>query len=270
LPLIAWCRARPDHPEVDRLVEELLTARQDGHWLTTQGNAWAMLGLAAYARHVEGAREPAAGAVKWAADERRFEFPAAARTFETVFQGASPGGAPPLWLDNPQGQRWFAQATITGHATVREQPRQDRGFALQRRYELVADDGARREFKDARVGDRVLVTLRLEVRQVAHFVAVDDPLPALFEAVNPAFTSRATAAGDDVGENWVSDFRELRADRALFFCDRLAPGTYVLRYLARVRGAGEALAPAAKIEEMYHPERFGLTETLRVRAVSSL
>jgi len=30
--------------------------------------------------------------------------------------------------------------------------------------------------------------------------------------------------------------------------------------------AGEAIAPAAKIEEMYHPERFGVTETLRVRA----
>lgn len=263
--LMAWCRVQPDHPEVDRLVAELLDARRDGHWITTQGDAWALLGLAAYARQVEGALLAGNGVVKWAADERAFELPAVARTFETTFQASSPDGAPPLWLENPQQRRWFAQATITGHARVVEQPRQDRGFALQRRYELVADDGRLRPFEAGHVGDRVLVTLRLEVRQPAHFVAVDDPLPAVFEAVNPEFKSRATSAGELAGSDWVSDFRELRADRALFFCDRLGPGTYVLRYLARVRGAGEALAPAAKAEEMYHPERFGLTETLRVR-----
>jgi hypothetical protein len=32
-----------------------------------------------------------------------------------------------------------------------------------------------------------------------------------------------------------------------------------LRYLARVRAVGAATAPAAKVEEMYHPERLGLT-----------
>jgi hypothetical protein len=38
-----------------------------------------------------------------------------------------------------------------------------------------------------------------------------------------------------------------------------------LRYLARVISAGDAIAPSAKIEEMYHPERMGTTETLRVQ-----
>jgi hypothetical protein len=37
-----------------------------------------------------------------------------------------------------------------------------------------------------------------------------------------------------------------------------------LRYLARVISAGDAIAPSAKIEEMYHPERMGTTETARV------
>jgi len=31
-----------------------------------------------------------------------------------------------------------------------------------------------------------------------------------------------------------------------------------------VRAAGNVTAPSAKIEEMYHPERFGLTETVQL------
>ena len=58
---------------------------------------------------------------------------------------------------------------------------------------------------------------------------------------------------------WSSDYKELRADRAVFFCDHLYAGRFRLQYLARVRAAGTATAPAAKIEEMYHPDRFAET-----------
>jgi hypothetical protein len=98
-------------------------------------------------------------------------------------------------------------------------------------------------------------------------VVVDDPLPAIFEAINPAFKSQETMAGQRLGIDWMSDHQELRDDRALFFADDLAPGDYTIRYLARVRAAGTATAPAAKIEEMYHPERFGLTETLQLTSL---
>jgi uncharacterized protein YfaS (alpha-2-macroglobulin family) len=118
------------------------------------------------------------------------------------------------------------------------------------------------------VGDRVLVTLRITTPRVAHFVAVDDPLPALFEAVNPEFKTQQTRASAAVDVDWVSDFPELRDDRALFFCDWLAPGTHTLRYLARVRAAGVAIVPGTKVEEMYRPERFGLTETQKLEAIA--
>jgi uncharacterized protein YfaS (alpha-2-macroglobulin family) len=59
----------------------------------------------------------------------------------------------------------------------------------------------------------------------------------------------------------------LRDDRAVFFADHLEPGDYTIRYLARVRAAGTATAPSARIEEMYHPERFGLTETMQVTSL---
>ena len=67
---------------------------------------------------------------------------------------------------------------------------------------------------------------------------------------------------------WRSDHREFRADRALFFSDHIyAAGRYEVRYLTRVRAAGTATAPGAKVEEMYHPEHFGLSETMTLTAL---
>ena len=95
-------------------------------------------------------------------------------------------------------------------------------------------------------------------------MAIDDPLPAVFEAVNPEFKTQAMA-GQALSNVYASDFTELRDDRALFFSNSMWPGKHQIRYLARVRATGSATAPPAKIEEMYHPERFGLSASLVVK-----
>src|SRR5262249_16649965 len=173
----------------------------------------------------------------------------------------------PLSLANPKGGLLFTQVKMEARPPVAKQPRQDRGFSLQRNYQKLNDDGSLSNFDSLGVGDRVLVTLQLEVRKAAHFVALDDALPAIFEAVNPEFRTQAMR-GPITTVDWVSNYRELRKDRALFFCDHLAPGSYSVTYLARVRAAGTVIAPPAKIEEMYHPERFGLSEAIEVKSTA--
>jgi uncharacterized protein YfaS (alpha-2-macroglobulin family) len=264
--LLAWCRYQPANDQVDILVEELFKTRQDAHWTTTQGNAWAIYALAEYATRIERAAKTVAGSVTWGPVSRDFRLHDKASTFETSFVTAREMVNVPLTLSNPQQQLLFTQVKLEARPRATQQPRQDRGFALQRRYALVADDGTIRELRQPRVGDLVLITLRLEVRQPAHYVAIDDPLPAVFEAVNPKFKSQTTRAG--VAQmDWVSNFHELRTDRALFFCDHIAPGNYTISYLARVRAAGTATAPGAKVEEMYHPDRFGLAESVEVTSL---
>jgi uncharacterized protein YfaS (alpha-2-macroglobulin family) len=108
------------------------------------------------------------------------------------------------------------------------------------------------------------VELSFKVEREARYLALNDPLPSVFEPVHPEFKSQATVTGEALSPGWGADFQELRDDRALFFRDWVTPGTYSVRYLARVRAAGTAIAPAAKIEEMYHPDRFGQTATERV------
>ncbi len=107
-----------------------------------------------------------------------------------------------------------------------------------------------------------MVTLNLSVRETARWVVIDDALPSIFEAVNPELKTQAARSATSVEREssfWMSNFREIRKDRCLSFANWVAPGNYTFRYLARVRAAGTVTAPSAKVEEMYHPERCGLS-----------
>jgi uncharacterized protein YfaS (alpha-2-macroglobulin family) len=269
--LLAWSQFRPNDHEVDVLVEELLRSQREGRWGNTQSNAWALLGLTKYASQLETGEKQASGYVDYAGKRHPFQLDEEIRTFAEArpIAKANPAATPvPLLLGNPQARTLFTQVKLEARPPVGLQPRQDRGFMLQRSYQKVNDDGSLTKAESLGVGDRVLVTLKLEVRQPAHFVAVDDALPAVFEAVNPEFKTQEMRDVSSARDNWYSDYLELRHDRALFFRNHLAPGSYTITYLARVRAAGEVIAPPAKIEEMYHPDRFGLSEAVKVKSTA--
>lgn len=268
IQLLAWLREDPNDPRLDTLAEELLHTQQQGRWTTTQGNAWGLLALADHVARIESAHPAGAGTLEWAAERRPFQLSAQPRVFETVFTLQANPGQRELTLENPDRGPLFARALVEFRPAATRQPRQDRGFGLRRRYELLDDDGKLQDLKQARVGDRVVVTLEIETRQAARYVAVEDPMPAVLEPSHPEFASRETRAGHALEMDWWSDFHEFRHDRALFFRDFLPPGHHRLQYLARVRAAGTVVAPGAKIEEMYHPERFGLSETVELQTRS--
>lgn len=260
--LLAWVEHRPDDRIVDTLVSNLMREQKAAHWGTTQGDAWALLALTDYAWRVEGKLQPADAQLEWGGQSIPFHLDAGTHFFtQSIALSNSPGAM--LGLLNASSSRLYTCVSIEARPPETPQPRQDRGFGLQRYYERLDDDNQPQDLRGLRVGDRVLITLRLSVRETARYVVIDDALPAILEAVNPEFkTQEARAAGGAAGANcWTSDFREIRKDRCLSFADWVAPGAYTLRYVARVRAAGAATAPSAKVEEMYHPERCGISET---------
>jgi len=267
LQLLAWSRHRPKTPRVEELARELFSERQGGHWWTTQGNAWALIAMGDYLKSSESANKAVNGRVAWGDQAQPFKLGSKAETTTRELAITPESANARFRIEKAKAGVLFSEVTVESYPKLGAQPAQDRGYALRRRYAKVEDDGTLSEAKDLRVGDRVLVTLDLEVRKAASYLAIDDPLPAILEAVNPAFKSQATRAGEKLGTDWMSDFRELREDRAMFFADRIVPGNYTLRYLARCSAAGTATAPSAKVEEMYHPERFGLTESMQVTSL---
>ena len=260
--LMAWTHCKPKSNEVGRLTAELLGSRRGGHWRTTQENAWALLAFSQYFTLVEREVKPVSGTLAQKARAVPFQLTKKQFTETTRFEFAPSNPPGPLSVANPKRAQLFGESRFVMRPPVADQPRQDRGYAVSRSYRKIAADGSLAEPADLQVGDRVVVTLRVATPRPGHFVAIDDPLPAILEAVNPEFRTQQGAA--DVRDFWRADYREVRADRVLYFCDHLPPGAYTFSYLARVRTAGTVMAPATKVEEMYRPERFGLSDTAKL------
>lgn len=265
LHLLAWTTYEPRSPRVDDLAVELFRRRSNGHWGTTQANVWSLLALASYLRQVETGEKNANGEVSWARATAPFTVSKDKPLTTTTFAIVNETAAQPIRV-NKSGGTIFSEVTVEAKPRVTERPHQDSGYSITRRYAKVGDDGRLSVAENLKVGDRILITLDVDVRRRATYLAVEDPLPAVLEAINPEFKSQEVIGGQRLGTEWVSDYHELREDRAVFFADLLYPGRYTLRYLARVISAGDVIAPSAKIEEMYHPERFGTTETMHMRA----
>lgn len=264
LQLLCWSRHRAKSPQTEALADQLFDLRRGGHWWTTQGNVWSLLSMGDYLARTERDNRATSAQLAWGGEKSTLKLGAKAETKAQTFPTAAGNAREPLTLSAPKAGRLYSEVRVESYPSLRDQPAQDRGYSLRRRYAKVEDDGTLGDVNQLRVGDRVLVTLTLEVRQRATYVAVEDPLPAVFEAVNPNFKTQQMRAGENLGADFLSDYRELREDRALFFADSVWPGSYTIRYLARVVAAGSATAPSAKIEEMYHPERCGLTESQKL------
>ncbi|MGH9966263.1 MAG: hypothetical protein ACREBG_00300 [Pyrinomonadaceae bacterium] len=123
-------------------------------------------------------------------------------------------------------------------------------------------------------GARVRVRVTLVAPERRYHVALVDPLPAGFEALNPvlATTGSIPEKKEDVTESgqwrrrtvWF-DHQNLRDERAEAFTSLLWEGVYTYSYVARATTPGVFIVPPPKVEEMYSPETFGRGKTDHVR-----
>ena len=263
--LMAWSRHQPESVAVTDLVTQLLANRQRGHWYTTQGNAWAVLALSDYVTRVERPGSATDGSFVFNGTARPFAFDGKPGCFSEEFP-LSRGAVPVLTMRNSGGSPIFVQVSVAVCPSVLPPAQSSAGYTIRRSYQKILDDGSLADSADLKVGDRVLVRLDVTVPHRATYLAVEDPLPATFEAINPRFISQAATGAALAAKPWTCDFTELREDRALFFIDDTPAGEFQISYLARVRSAGAAVAGPAKIEEMYDPLRCATSDTRRLIA----
>ena len=121
---------------------------------------------------------------------------------------------------------------------------------------------------------KVKLTMHTEDRR--YHVALVDPMPAGFEALNPELkgTQQTPGRSDDrIGGAWDTgtlgraryswwwgpwyEHENLRDERAEAFTPLLWEGVYTYTYYARATTLGEFVVPPPKAEEMYAPETFG-------------
>jgi alpha-2-macroglobulin len=250
----------------DTLAAALVDRLRGGHFGNTQGDAWALWALADYGR-AQSARQPVAGGFIAGGQTESFLLskPASVASFKFhVPSGGLPGGARavvesggPVFASVIAGGRW--ETGIDASAPVA------RGFALRRTYAVLDEQNHPAPASVFHPGDRVLVSLELDAPEEAAWVAIEDPVPAPFEIIEGVFQTDASSAQRLI-EAWTDDFREVRGDRILIFRNYLPEGRHAIRYLARVRSGGDAVAAPARVEAMYEPSRHGLSGGARIRS----
>jgi uncharacterized protein YfaS (alpha-2-macroglobulin family) len=263
-------------------VRWLLAARKNGRWSNTQENARAMEALVAYYRKYETEVPDFRAVVRLAGDElvsSRFEGRSTnAITREvpmtTVVGKAAPGSTRDITFTREGTGTMFYAARLRYASKELYQQGLDSGFTIERRYEPFRESGpAASPSLSYKAGDLVKVTLLFTLTKERRYVAVTDPLPAGFEAVESWFAT--TAASLKTGQeqleaqgDWRSwlmhggfDHIERHDDRVLLFATRLDEGRHEFSYIVRATTAGTFRTAPAHAEEMYAPEIFGRTET---------
>ncbi len=260
--------------DAEKLAISILQSRNGrGEWGNTFTNAWTLTALSAYERSLKKTGEPLAANVKWDTQDQPLNLAAGFSSAKVGFALNQTLSVAPLSIALPAGREAFARVEARSFPPQRNFAGENKGYAIERTYEELNMDGTTSGTDDLRVGDMVVVTLKIEIGGGDRYLAIDDSLPAVFEAINPEFGTQSEREGDQLPDGtqpWFCDHREIRTDRALFFTDYApAKGKFSLQYLARVIAEGDTTAPPAHIEAMYQPDKYGLSPTQRIRTLPS-
>jgi hypothetical protein len=191
-----------------------------------------------------------------------------------VLSRAEPGTTQPLTFRKEGAGTLFYTARFRYAADRLFETGLDNGFRITRAYAPYVERGRRPAVSAYKAGDLVRVTLTFNLTKERRFVAVTDPLPAGFEAVESWFTTTAAALsaaqdsrGDSAGD-WTSWWRrggfdhvERYDNRIQLFATRLSEGRHEFSYVVRATTSGTFRTAPARAEEMYRPEVFGRTAT---------
>jgi hypothetical protein len=267
------------------MVRWLLQVREHGRWGNTQENAWALEALVDYYLKYE-TETPQFTASASLGSQVIARDTFAGRSTEATsrelpmreLRARLPAGSErPLRFDK-QGAGTLFYTTRLRYAVDRLfQDGLDQGFSVERSYAPFVDGQDTEAATSFGAGDLVRVTLRVRLTQERRFVAMTDPLPAGFEAVESWFATTASdlaqaqdsqaadGAEDRQRRAWWErggfDHVERHDDRVLVFATRLSEGLHEFVYIARATTAGSFRTAPAQVEEMYEPEVFGRTGT---------
>jgi hypothetical protein len=277
-------------PAATSIVRWMMAVRKGGRWGNTQENAYAMEALVNYYRKHEAVVPSFSAVVRLGLDEiareqfkgRSADSKSMDLSMPQVLAKGAPGTSQPLTFTREGAGTLFYTTRLRYAADVLYQQGLDTGFHIERKYEPYVENGTKPSATTYKAGDLVRVTLTFRLTKERRFVAVTDPIPAGFEAVESWFatTARALASRqdrqsspDDSGsqddeDRWDAWWRhggfdhvERHDDRVQLFATRLSEGLHEFGYIVRATTAGTFRTAPARAEEMYEPEVVGRTAT---------
>jgi uncharacterized protein YfaS (alpha-2-macroglobulin family) len=253
---LAALRCAQNNGQLQTVLSELAPRAQawaqDPGEVSTQEHFWRLMVLAERIKVTEGQAAPLPpnlpkpDAVSQDNTAASWTVPigALAKRFPQAF---APPSAPGSWV-----------ATVDYRLPDPEQP-QDRGMRLERQLvNLTQAERVGTAEAPLHLGDQIMLVYRLHSSASGHYAALEDPLPAGFEWINPrlneatAFMHIPEISG---GTPLILSHSELRDDKALLYFDRIPQGVGHHAALVRVSVAGEFRWPGPQVSLMYQPGR---------------
>ena len=279
---------QPQSELIPKLVRGLLDGRKRGAWGNTQENAFILLALDRYFRKFEGVT-PDFVARLWLGERFAGEGTFKGRTTDRIatkipmrYLTEKPG-IQPLTIDKQGAGRLYYRIGMRYAPKSLALPAADYGFAVSRVYEALDSPSDVKRDTDGtwvvKAGAKVRVKVTMVATTRRYHVALTDPMPAGFEALNPELRGTELAANTASPQiagsfgrfpyywswwHWY-EHQNLRDERAEAFSSYLWEGAYEYSYICRATTPGTFIAPPAKAEEMYAPETFGRSASDWVR-----
>ncbi len=273
LILQALIEVGADNPFIPQIAQWLVKKKEVGRWLTTQDNFFAFYALNEFYKKYENVRPDFNLRVslqdKELMDESFSVSKRKAKIAEMPLDSFSAGNIIPLNFRKKGSGILYYQTRLT-YAPQQPLQARDEGFSVYKT--LTTLEG--KPLSNIQAGTMVVVTLQVIAPRESLYVVLDDPLPAGFEAVNPAYRTESEEqrrqmremGGNQSTYRWWQGFNhtEIHDDRIFLFADSLLPGIHTHRYLVRALSPGLFTAPGTKVEEMYSPEVFGRSTEMTV------
>lgn len=268
--LDALVKLVPDNELLPNVVRWLMSARTADAWETTQETAWAVMSLTDW-MVTTGELNPEYSYSVSLNGEALAEGTTSAETVRDSIDLqvdvaellGNQANELVIGRDDGNGVLYYT-AHLKSYLPVPEIEPLNQGIILERQYMLPGSDTA---VTEARVGDLLDVRLTIIVPNDAHYVVIEDPIPAGTEGVNPNLATEqqiGTQPGLDSSDPlstgwgwwWFSNI-EFRDQKVVLYASYLPAGTYEYVYSIRAGMAGTFNVIPATGYEFYFPEVYG-------------
>jgi hypothetical protein len=261
---LAWALARvwPDHPARPKLARALAEHRRASRFVNTFENALFLLVAADAAEQAKGQ-----GTVEGVADSVQLlpavAWPDVGKVLDRVWPLSA---LPKSFFTQERGGLFILRGQGDGelfYSLDASFPAKDPDAILERGLSIETHlrdpRQARGDVIEVGAGEILALDIYLGARSPQEFVAIDVPLPAGLEAINPDIPVESLAVGPEVvaHHDFAFEHQELHAERVLIFPRFLRPGIAKHTFFLRALLAGSYQMPSPRAEVMYNPEIHG-------------
>jgi uncharacterized protein YfaS (alpha-2-macroglobulin family) len=254
------CKSRFDEPMIRWLTEQ----RRVGRWRTTQENMAVFRAFAAYTTVYErdfpklDATVSVSGSDWFSAklEGREGIVAQSSRSLDSI----TTHGKTDVSLSHSGSGRLYWDLKMSTFPSGKAPPVSS-GFSITRTIVPIKKDNTdQSDSSYLEVGRLMKVTVTVRCNQDITFVAINDPVPAGCEAINPELlggeqeTARKNTLWQGPSELSHNEFRD---SRVLLFIDNMSSGEYQFSYVIKPITSGKFLWPAPLVEAMYYPEFYG-------------